>query len=152
MLIYKLFSNPIKEKILKSPYFKEIKNYDLDQTISDAHKLSSIGSLVYGSPHPFICLLQKLESLNVDNNTMLEKYHGALREENSTVIMFFVFYFRMTAKMKNEFNEIKKPLENKKLLVKIVDENNESYSVTIKEVLNMLQSNKYVFGIFMKSI
>lgn len=152
MLIYRLFSNPIKEKIFKSPYFKEIRTYDLNQTITEAQQLSSIGSLVYGSPHQFICLLQKLESLNIGDSIILEKYHEALKGDNSSFVMFFVFYIRMTVRMKGDFEVIRRNLCSDESLINIIDENNEHYTITIKEMLNMLQNDRYVLGVFMKNV
>lgn len=62
---YRIINKLTREKILSSDEFREMKSFTYKDIVDGMCSLDSIGGLVRGTPHRFLCLVQKMEAISL---------------------------------------------------------------------------------------
>lgn len=65
---YKIINKLTREKILNSDEFKRMSPFTYKEISESICSLDSVGGLIRGIPHKFICLVQKMEAISLREN------------------------------------------------------------------------------------
>lgn len=142
-----IFTRPLHAKIERSPYYQGIRMCTTDQLIEEALHLGSVGSLVYGTPHQFICILQCLNEYGRECD-IVRRYGGMLPHSGVPVVLL-MFYARMVLRSRRQFRHVVEMAGDSRQMVAVVEYDSTEYMETIGELACLLENETYVFGIYL---
>jgi pre-mRNA-splicing factor 38A len=69
---YRIINKMTREKILMDAKYRNMSAHTLDAVIQETCRLRSIGGIVRGTPHRFLCIIQRMEAMGVSGTEVAE--------------------------------------------------------------------------------
>jgi pre-mRNA-splicing factor 38A len=69
---YRIISKITRERILSDRKYKQMSSHTFDAVVQEICRLGSIGGIVGGVPHRFLCIIQRMEAMNVSDTEVVE--------------------------------------------------------------------------------
>jgi hypothetical protein len=147
---FRLIEKVLREKILSSQYYQNIREYTLEKVLEEAGRVGEIGGRVRTRPHKFVILIQKLEQLNIPNNVVMDhiQQYREMRGDKYSLVLL-LFYVRLQGSF--EVVRLLKPFLNDYRKIIRVDDNNKTLTYVDEVVYELLHSKRYL-GLFFQKL
>lgn len=76
-----MINRSVRERILGSDEFKRMGSFAYRDIVEEICRLDSIGGLVRGIPHRFLCLVQKMEAISLKESVVADTLRTMVPEE-----------------------------------------------------------------------
>ncbi|ADM12381.1 uncharacterized protein Eint_100550 [Encephalitozoon intestinalis ATCC 50506] len=159
---YKGINRMTREKILASEEFKKMRSLTQSDVIRSIQSLDSIGGLVRDTPHRFLCLVQKMGAISLDEDVIAANLGDFRPEEpllsNSSMEMFrgnvcfiaaSLLYLRLSKRFHKYESLVRSFLMDFRKVPMVDGENNKTF-IYLDVLADDLLNRTRVFNVHLK--
>ncbi|KAH9411485.1 hypothetical protein HK407_05g08600 [Ordospora pajunii] len=155
---YTRISKMVREKIVESHEFKTMRSLTYNNLVNEICKLHSIGGMIRNTPHRFICLIHKLDSISLIDDVVAETLEGMKPQHtgssltandfkgNVYLVAAFLFYLRLSVNF-HQYKDLIKYFEADFRKITVVNEQNTRFSMYMDVFVDDLLNKPRILGV-----
>ena len=155
---YRRIGKIAREKIIESQEFKAMRSMTYNDLVNEICKLNSIGAMIRNTPHKFICLIHKLDSISLIDDVVAEaledmkpSHIGSSLTSNDFkgnvyLLAAFLLYLRLSVNF-NQYRDLIKCFEADFRKISVINEQNTRFSMYMDVFVDDLLNKPRVLGI-----